>query len=282
VADTGRVVLAATPLGDPRDASVHLRELIAEADVIAAEDTRRFRRLASDLAVNFTARLVSLYESVEQSKVAGLIESAREGALVLVVSDAGMPVVSDPGYRLVQGCIAAGIPLTVAPGPSAVTTALALSGLPTDRFCFEGFLPRKAGERDRRLSLLVDEQRTMVFFEAPHRITETLAAMARTFGENRRAAVCRELTKTYEEVTRSALAELTEWSRDGVRGEISIVVEGADSNPTEMTDADLVQAVADLMASGLDKRSATAQVAVNTGQQKRRVYNAVLAAKPTP
>lgn len=282
VADVGRVVLAATPLGDPRDASAHLRELLTEADVIAAEDTRRFRRLASDLEVIFTAKLVSFYESVEQSKVAGLIESARAGALVVVVSDAGMPIVSDPGYRLVQACIDAEIPLTVAPGPSAVTTALALSGLPSDRFCFEGFLPRKTGERDRRLWSLVAEQRTMVFFEAPHRITETLAAMERAFGANRRAAVCRELTKTYEQVTRSGLADLVQWSREGVRGEISIVVEGADSNPAEVSDADLVEAVADLMAAGLDKRTATAQVAVTTGQQKRRVYNAVLAAKPTP
>ncbi|MGB2736916.1 MAG: SAM-dependent methyltransferase, partial [Candidatus Nanopelagicales bacterium] len=152
----------------------------------------------------------------------------------------------------------------------------------SDRFCFEGFLPRKTGERDRRLWSLVAEQRTMVFFEAPHRITETLAAMERAFGANRRAAVCRELTKTYEQVTRSGLADLVEWSREGVRGEISIVVEGADSNPAEVSDADLVEAVADLMAAGLDKRTATAQVAVTTGQQKRRVYNAVLAAKPTP
>ena len=185
---------------------------------MAAEDTRRFRRLASDLGVTYRARIVSFYEAVEQEKSAELAAAAADGALVLMVTDAGMPSVSDPGYRLVEACRAANVPVSVLPGPSAVTTALAVSGLPCDRFCFEGFLPRKSGERTRRLESLAEEQRTMVFFEAPHRIAVSLRAMAQVLGENRSAVVCRELTKTYEEVRPGTLDELAQWASEGLRG----------------------------------------------------------------
>lgn len=278
MASTGQLILAATPLGDPRDASVRLRELLATADVVAAEDTRRTRRLADDLGVTIGGRLVSYYDAVEVAKGPELIAEMQAGHTVLVVTDAGMPSVSDPGYRLVAAAVDAGIKVTSAPGPSAVTTALALSGLPCDRFTFEGFLPRKAGERRTRLDELSAERRTMVFFEAPHRIEESLAAMAEVFGADRPAAVCRELTKTYEEVKRGGLGDLAEWSKDGVRGEITVVVSGAE--PVVSTDpADLVATVFAREEAGIDRRTAIADVAREAGVPKREVYDAVLAAK---
>ena len=221
------LVLAATPIGRIEDAPPRLATELAQADVIAAEDTRRLRRLLTDLGVTATARVVSYFEGNESTRTAGLLESLAAGERVVLVTDAGMPSVSDPGYRLVAAAVEADIEVTAVPGPSAVLTALAVSGLPVDRFCFEGFLPRKAGERRRRLTGLVTEPRTMVFFEAPHRTAETLQAMADVLGAERRGAVCRELTKTYEEVRRGGLAELADWARDGVRGEVTLVVEGA-------------------------------------------------------
>ncbi|HSR25308.1 MAG TPA: 16S rRNA (cytidine(1402)-2'-O)-methyltransferase, partial [Candidatus Eisenbacteria bacterium] len=199
---TGVLVLAGAPIGDPADASPRLARELAAADVVAAEDTRRLRRLTAALGVEPSGRVVSYYDANEAARTPELLDALRAGARVVVVTDAGMPSVSDPGYRLVAAAVDAGIPVTAVPGPSAVLTALAVSGLPVDRFCFEGFLPRKAGERSRRLAALAEEPRTMVFFEAPHRLAETLAAMSEAFGANRRAAVCRELTKTYEEVRR--------------------------------------------------------------------------------
>ena len=224
---TGLLVLAATPIGQAADASQRLVTELAEADVIAAEDTRRLARLAAELGVEVKGRVTSYFEGNEAARTPGLVERMVAGDRVVLVTDAGMPSVSDPGYRLVAAAVDAGVRVTAVPGPSAVLTALAVSGLPVDRFCFEGFLPRKAGERSRRLSSLANEERTLVFFEAPHRTPATLTALAGAFGDDRPAAVCRELTKTYEEVRRGGLAELAGWAGDGVRGEVTIVVSGA-------------------------------------------------------
>jgi 16S rRNA (cytidine1402-2'-O)-methyltransferase len=227
----GLLVLAATPIGRVADAPPRLAEELATADVVAAEDTRRLRRLTSDLGVEITGRVVSYFEGNEVSRTPALLESLRNGERVLLVTDAGMPSVSDPGYRLVAAAVADDIRVTAVPGPSAVLTALAVSGLPVDRFCFEGFLPRKAGERARRLTALADERRTLVFFEAPHRTAAALSALADAFGDERPAAVCRELTKTHEEVRRGGLRELAAWAEGGVLGEVTLVVSGAPEAP---------------------------------------------------
>jgi 16S rRNA (cytidine1402-2'-O)-methyltransferase len=273
----GRLVLAATPLGDVRDASPRLAEALAEADVIAAEDTRRFRSLASALEVSPRGRVVSFYEDVETARLPKLLESLRAGESVVLVTDAGMPSVSDPGFRLVSACVSADIPVTCLPGPSAVTTALALSGLPCDRFCFEGFAPRKPGERSKWLSSLRDEPRTAVFFESPHRLASLLADAVSVLGPDRPAAVCRELTKTYEEVKRGSLAFLAEWAADGVRGEITVVLSGAE--PREVSVADLVSEVADRVSAGERLKTAAAEVAEAAGVSKKELYDAVLAAR---
>jgi 16S rRNA (cytidine1402-2'-O)-methyltransferase len=280
----GRVVLAATPLGNPGDASARLREALATADVIAAEDTRRLRRLLADLGVRAAGRVVSFYDAVERERSAELVADAREGAVVLVVTDAGMPSVSDPGYRLVALAVEEDVAVTVLPGPSAVLAALAVSGLPVDRFCFEGFLPRKAGERASRVAELAVEPRTMVFFEAPHRLGAMLAALAEGLGPHRRAAVCRELTKTYEEVRRGTLAGLAEWAAGEVRGEITVVVSGA--SPEErragaslVDEADWIAAVASREAAGVDRRAAILDVSRRAGVPRREVYDAVVKAR---
>jgi 16S rRNA (cytidine1402-2'-O)-methyltransferase len=273
----GRLVLAATPLGDVRDASPRLAEALAEADVIAAEDTRRFRSLASALEVSPRGRVVSFYEDVETARLPKLLESLRAGESVVLVTDAGMPSVSDPGFRLVSACVSADIPVTCLPGPSAVTTALALSGLPCDRFCFEGFAPRKPGERSKWLSSLRDEPRTAVFFESPHRLASLLADAVSVLGPDRPAAVCRELTKTYEEVKRGPLSFLAEWAADGVRGEITVVLSGAE--PREVSVADLVSEVADRVSAGERLKTAAAEVAEAAGVSKKELYDAVLAAR---
>src|SRR5690242_17417074 len=213
------LILAATPIGQVADASGRLGEALTTADVVAAEDTRRLKRLCSDLGVEIGGRVVSYFEGNESARTPTLVEALQRGEQVLLITDAGMPSVSDPGYRLVAAAVAADITVTAVPGPSAVLTALAVSGLPVDRFCFEGFAPRKAGERARRFGALAAEERTMVFFESPHRTAATLEAMASAFGADRPAAVCRELTKTYEEVRRGPLGELASWAADGVRGE---------------------------------------------------------------
>ncbi|MEU7788168.1 MULTISPECIES: 16S rRNA (cytidine(1402)-2'-O)-methyltransferase [unclassified Amycolatopsis] len=273
----GRLVLAATPLGDVGDASPRLAEALAEADVIAAEDTRRLKSLASALEVSPRGRVVSFYEDVETARLPKLIESLRAGETVVLVTDAGMPSVSDPGFRLVAACVAEDLPVTCLPGPSAVTTALALSGLPCDRFCFEGFAPRKPGERTRWLTSLRDEPRTAVFFESPHRLASLLADAASVLGGTRRAAVCRELTKTYEEVKRGTLPELAAWAADGVRGEITVVLAGA--APREFSVADLVPEVQSRVAAGERLKTAAAEVAEATGVSKKELYDAVLAAR---
>src|SRR5690606_4428931 len=247
------------------------------ADVIAAEDTRRLRRLLDRLGVSTGARVVSYFDGNEAARAAELLDALRGGATVAVVTDAGMPAISDPGFRLVSAAVEAGIEVTAVPGPSAVLTALALSGLPTDRFCFEGFLPRKAGERARRLADLAGESRTAVFFEAPHRTAETLRAMSEALGADRRAAVCRELTKTYEEVRRGPLAELAEWAEAGVRGEITIVGDGAE--PVRAEAGEAVAEVLALVAEGRRLKPAVAEVAQAYGLAKNELYAAALAAR---
>ncbi|WP_158889282.1 16S rRNA (cytidine(1402)-2'-O)-methyltransferase [Amycolatopsis anabasis] len=276
-AASGRLVLAATPLGDARDASPRLATALAEAEVIAAEDTRRLRALAAALEVTPTGRVVSFYEDVETARLPKLLEELHAGRTVLLVTDAGMPSVSDPGFRLVAACVAEDLPVTCLPGPSAVTTALALSGLPCDRFCFEGFAPRKPGERAKWLKTLAGEPRTAVFFESPHRLAGTLRDAAGVLGDDRRAAVCRELTKTYEEIRRGTLAELADWAEAGVRGEITVVLAGAE--PREVSVADLVGEVADRVAAGERLKSAAAEVAAATGVSQKELYDAVLAAR---
>ncbi len=272
----GVLVLAATPIGRVGDASARLVEELQGADVIAAEDTRRFRRLTSELGVTIEALVVSYFDGNEATRTLSLMELLKEGSRVLLVTDAGMPSVSDPGYRLVTAAIAADIQVTALPGPSAVLTALAVSGLPVDRFCFEGFLPRKAGERGRRLESLAHETRTMVFFEAPHRTQAALSAMATAFGPDRRAAVCRELTKTHEEVRRGSVGELATWASNGVRGEVTLVVSGSTGPPGVPTDAaSLRAAVGEAESVGMPRRDAILDVAKRSGLPKREVYNAV-------
>ncbi len=273
---TGVLVLAATPIGRVEDAPPRLAAELAGADVVAAEDTRRLRRLCADLGVSVGGKVVSYFEGNESSRTAGLVEALEQGSRVLVVTDAGMPSVSDPGYRLVAAAVERDIAITAVPGPSAVLTALAVSGLPVDRFCFEGFLPRKAGERSRRLASLAREERTMVFFEAPHRTQAALAAMAESFGADRRAAVCRELTKTHEEVRRGGLADLADWAAAGVRGEVTLVVEGASPTSDVPTDPDSLAAlVAEAEELGSTRKEAILEVARSAGLPKRVVYDAV-------
>jgi 16S rRNA (cytidine1402-2'-O)-methyltransferase len=273
------LVLGGAPLGQPGDVGPRLRRAIATADVLAVEDTRRLARLAADLEVAVAGRVVTFHESVERSRLPGLLAALAEGQTVLLLTDAGMPSVSDPGYTLVRAAIEAGVEVTSVPGPSAVTTALAVSGLPVDRFCFEGFLPRKAGERRARLTGLADERRTMVFFESPHRLADALADAVVAFGPARPAAVCRELTKTHEEIRRGPLTDLAEWAVAGVKGEITLVVGGAPDEPVEMSAADLAAAVAAEEAAGATRKDAIRAVVVRTGLPRRTVYDAVVAAK---
>ncbi|WP_329128392.1 16S rRNA (cytidine(1402)-2'-O)-methyltransferase [Streptomyces caniferus] len=277
---TGTLVLAGTPIGEIADAPPRLAAELAAADVIAAEDTRRLRRLTQALQVQPTGRVVSYFEGNEAVRTPELADALAGGARVLLVTDAGMPSVSDPGYRLVAAAVERDIKVTAVPGPSAVLTALAVSGLPVDRFCFEGFLPRKGGERRTRLREVADERRTLVYFEAPHRLDDTLAAMAEIFGADRRAAVCRELTKTYEEVKRGPLGDLVPWAAEGVRGEITIVVEGApESGPQDLDAGELVRRVQVREEAGERRKEAIAAVAADAGLPKREVFDAVVAAK---
>ena len=276
------LVLAGAPIGRAADASARLAEELGGADVVAAEDTRRLRRLCADLGATPTGRVVSYFEGNERERTPELLEALRAGSRVLLVTDAGMPTVSDPGYRLVAAAAAEDLPVTCVPGPSAVTTALAVSGLPSDRFAFEGFLPRKPGERRARLTSLQAEPRTVVLFEAPHRLAASLADMASVLGEDRRAVVCRELTKTHEEVRRGTLSSLAAWASDGVLGEVTVVVEGAAERVEELTPAELVRLVGVREAAGLSRKEAIAAVAAETGLAKRDVYDAVVAAKHAP
>jgi 16S rRNA (cytidine1402-2'-O)-methyltransferase len=273
----GTLMLAAAPIGRPEDASARLVAALATVPVIAAEDTRRLRRLAQRLGVEPAGTIVSYYEGVEDRRGPGLLADLRAGRDVLLVTDAGMPGVSDPGYRLTAAAVAGGIPVTVLPGPSAVTAALAVSGLPSDRFCFEGFPPRGQGERKRRFAELASERRTMVFFESPRRTGVTLATMASAFGGQRRAVVCRELTKTHEEIRRGTLDELAGWASGDLRGEITVVVAGAPARTAGPADVD--QAVAEVsrrVAGGMSRRDAVVAVAAEAGLPRRLVYEAVV------
>jgi 16S rRNA (cytidine1402-2'-O)-methyltransferase len=274
----GRLVLVGAPLGNPLDASLRLRAELGGADLVAAEDTRRLARLARDVGVEVPGRIVSYFEGNEERRTGELIEALRSGATVALITDGGMPSVSDPGYRLVRAAVDAGVPVTAAPGPSAVTTALALSGLPSDRFCFEGFPPRQPAARRARLAGLAAEPRTLVFFEAPHRVAATLADLARALGEDRPAALCRELTKTYEEVLRLPLGELAaRAAQDPPRGEITLVVAGAPvTAASRPADADLLAEVAELESGGTPRRDAIAAVARSHGLPRREVYNLVV------
>jgi 16S rRNA (cytidine1402-2'-O)-methyltransferase len=289
----GTLLIAAAPIGRPDDASPRLAAALGAARIVAAEDTRRVRRLAAALGAQLTARIVSYYDydDVEERRAAQLLAELRAGHDVLLVTDAGMPGVSDPGYRIVSAAAAAGIRVSVLPGPSAATAALAVSGLPSDRFCFEGFPPRKAGERARRFAELAAERRTLIFFETARRLNVTLAGLAAAFGGNRRAVVCRELTKTHEEVRRGSLAELAEWAARGLLGEITLVVAGAPARPAtvaapadaapaeaataEAAIADAVAEVAARVRSGAARNAAITAVARERGLVRGEVYDAV-------
>ncbi|CAB4337794.1 unannotated protein [freshwater metagenome] len=273
---SGQLFLAATPIGNVGDASSRLREVLTSANIIAAEDSRRAHRLLADLGITTTAQIWSFYDAVEEAKSPELISRVQQGETVVMISDAGMPSVSDPGYRLVQEAIAADVRVSVLPGPSAVLAALAVSGLPVDRFSFEGFLPRKSGERRTWCENLLHDTRTMVFFEAPHRLVESLIDLQAVFGPDRRAVICRELTKTYEEVIRGTLAELVAWSDREILGEITLVVAGAEPLP-ETSPTEWVALVATRVEVGESQRDAIAAVARELGVPKRDVYDAVLA-----
>ncbi len=276
----GLLVLAATPIGDSRDASPRLLEELSTAPLIAAEDTRRLRKLCDRIGVTLTGRVVSYHEHNEASRTPDLIAALNDDQRVLLVTDAGMPSVSDPGYRLVSEAVSHGIPVTCVPGPSAVLMALAVSGLPVERFCFEGFLPRKSGQRERMIADLATEPRTMVFFEAPHRLGVMLSALAHGLGDSRPAAVCRELTKTYEEVKRGGLAELAAWASEGVRGEITIVVAGlAAVDPEDVDIDDLVERIEVRVAAGERLKDVCRDVAVGTQVSSKDLYSAAVAAK---
>jgi 16S rRNA (cytidine1402-2'-O)-methyltransferase len=276
--ERGVLTVAAVPIGRPADASPRLASALAAAQIIAAEDTRRVRRLADALGIALAGRIVSYYEAVEQARVAELMGVLEEGHGVLLVTDAGTPAVSDPGYRLVEAAAEAGITVTVLPGPSAVTAALAVSGLPSDRFCFEGFPPRRPGPRARRFAELRAEPRTMVFFESRRRVGQTLAELAGALGPDRKAAACRELTKTHEEVRRGTLGELATWAEGGPLGEITLVVAGAPGRQAPSLD-EAVAAVSAKEAAGMPRKLAIAEVATESGLRKRDVYNAVVAAR---
>ena len=271
------LVLAATPLGNPLDASQRLKDAIVSADIIAAEDSRRFHRLASDLGVTFTGRIISFFEGNETDRTQEILSLLREGRQVLVVTDAGMPTISDPGFRLMRDAIAENLPTVVIPGPSAPTMAIALSGLPTDRFTFEGFAPRAQGARNTFYETLRFEERTMVVFEAPHRLLESLTDASVILGMNRKAAICREMTKTYEETIRGTLAELIDWANNHeVLGEITLVIAGVEAGSQSKTAEDAVARVREYEAAGMDRKGAIATVAEEFELPKKIVYAAVV------
>jgi 16S rRNA (cytidine1402-2'-O)-methyltransferase len=271
------LILAATPLGNPGDASPRLKRAIESASIIAAEDSRRFHRLCTDIEVTFTARVLSFFEGNEIERTRELISELKSGATVLVVSDAGMPTISDPGFRLMRDAITEGIEVSVIPGASAVTMSVALSGLPTDRFSFEGFPPRTAGARLATFEKLRFEERTMVFFEAPHRLAESLIDAVNVFGADRLGAICREMTKRYEETIRGTLDELSTWaSSNEVLGEITLVIAGAAMDSAALTATDMVGRVREFESAGMDRKSAIATVAEEFGIAKRLVYAAVV------
>ena len=271
------LILAATPLGNPGDASARLKAAIESASIIAAEDSRRFHRLCTDIETTFTARVLSFFEGNEEDRTRELLDELQSGATVLVLSDAGMPTISDPGFRLMRDAIALGIEVSVIPGPSAVTMAVALSGLPTDRFTFEGFPPRASGARISTFEKLRHEERTMVFFEAPHRLGDSLGDAVSIFGHERKAAICREMTKRYEETIRGSLAQLSSWAdANEVLGEITLVIAGASEDSAATTAEEMVLRVREYESAGMDRKGAIASVAQEFGIAKRLVYAAVV------
>jgi 16S rRNA (cytidine1402-2'-O)-methyltransferase len=275
-----KLLLAGVPLGNPGDASARLISAIKSATIIAAEDSRRFQRLCQDLDVSATGKVLSFFEGNEEERTAQLLNELKNGAEVLVVTDAGMPTVSDPGFKLVRAAVDANIPVEVLPGPSAVTTALALSGLPTDRFCFEGFVPRTQGAREKFFENLKFEPRTIVFFEAPHRLIETLEVATHLLGSDRKAALCREMTKTYEETVRGTLADIQNWANSKeILGEITVVISGAIEGAKEKSQQEIIDAVRKLESVGMDRKEAIAAVATELDLPKREVFDAMVAAK---
>jgi 16S rRNA (cytidine1402-2'-O)-methyltransferase len=270
------------PLGNPLDASAHLREAIEQTPFIAAEDSRKFARLCQDLGVTHSAKVISFFEGNEGERIAGLLEILKSGSDLLVVTDAGMPGISDPGYRLSREAIAADIQVKIIPGPSAVTTALLLSGLPTDRFAFDGFPPRTQSARLTWFGHRAKEERTLVLFEAPHRLVESLTDAAAAFGANREAAICREMTKRYEETVRGTLAELVAWaSSREILGEISLVIGGYTPDESALTETAIIELVLARESAGESRKEAIAEVAKAHNLQKRDVFNAMVAYKST-
>ncbi len=275
-----KLVLAGVPLGNPGDASARLISAIKSASIIAAEDSRRFQRLCQDLNVATEAKVLSFFEGNEDERTEQLLRELQNGAEVLVVTDAGMPTVSDPGFKLVRAAVEAKIEIEVLPGPSAVTTALALSGLPTDRFCFEGFVPRTQGAREKFFENLKFEARTIVFFEAPHRLLETLESAIAILGRDRKAALCREMTKTYEETVRGSLSDIQEWANSKeILGEITIVLDGASEGAKEVSQQAIIEAVRKLEEVGMERKEAIAAVSKELDLPKREVFDAMVAAK---
>lgn len=273
-----KIILAATPIGNIEDASTRFCRAVEQADIIAAEDTRKFFDLARRLEIKVSAKVMPMHEHNEQEQAKKIVTQVKDGALLLVVSDAGMPCVSDPGYRLVQIALEAGVEIDVLPGPSAVITAIAISGLPSDRFCFEGFLPRKTGEKHAALAQLAEEKRTLIFFESPRRVAHTLEIMQDIFGNDRSAALCRELTKVYQEVKRDNLANLYQWvNAHEVKGEIVLVVAGKTANTNQAED--YAKRVLQLAAEGMRLKEAASEVAKATGLRPRALYEAALAIK---
>ena len=276
------LLIAATPLGNPADASARLIAAIASAQIIAAEDSRRFHRLASDLNVKFSATIISFFEGNEEERTSEVLSLLKEGKEVLLISDAGMPTISDPGFKLIRAAIGEGIALTVLPGPSAVTTAIALSGFPTDRFAFEGFAPRTSGAREKFYEALRFESRTTVFFEAPHRLVDSLATAEKVLGSDREICICRELTKQYEEIVRMSLGDAVKWSQSKeILGEITIVLAGVAEIAQAKSEAEIVARVKSLESVGMERKAAISAVADELGIPKRLIFDAMVAAKST-
>jgi 16S rRNA (cytidine1402-2'-O)-methyltransferase len=274
------LILAAIPLGNPADASTNLREAIVNAKFIAAEDSRKFSRLCSDLGITYSAKVISFFEGNEIERLDELVAILESGSDLLVVTDAGMPGISDPGYRLARAAVEKNLKIKVLPGPSAVTTALLLSGLPSDRFCFEGFAPRTSGARKTWFENLANETRTIIMFEAPHRLPESLADAVAVFGPSRQGAICREMTKTYEEVIRGDLETLHNWAATTeILGEITLVIAGFDPDSRQFTEADLIAEVLKQEAAGISRKEAITEVARITGRAKREVFDAMVTHK---
>ena len=274
------LILACLPIGDARDASAHLIQAIQQVQYVAAEDSRKFARLCQDLNIKHNAKVISFFEGNESEKIEELTNLLKSQKDILVATDAGAPGISDPGYRLIRAALQSNVEIKVLPGPSAVTTALLLSGLPTDRFCFEGFPPRTQGARAKWFEELAQQERTMIFFEAPHRITECLIDAGNAFGLDRSGAICREMSKHYEEVVRGSITELISWSKSKeILGEITVVIAGFDPASRQIADEDLIKMVLELEEIGESRKEAIAQVAKKYAVAKRVVFDAMVTYK---